>query len=146
MIETCKSVRKRACYSLGSVSGSHVTVIIAAAALPLLFLVIMTFAEWLVDPKPFWQVAVQTGWDMSILGIGLAAGLFTDRDFVAHIGGSMAVVATSLVLGLDLLFALVVLALKKYRKFSSAAGSFSLTLGMLAVAVPCLLLLVEAST
>jgi len=67
--------------------------VIAAAALPLLFLVIMTFAEWLVDPKPFWEVAVQTGWDMSILGLGLTAGLFTDRDFVAHMGGSMAVVA-----------------------------------------------------
>jgi hypothetical protein len=117
--------------------------VIAAAALPLLFLVIMTFAEWLVDPKPFWEVAVQTGWDMSILGLGLAAGLFTDRDFVAHMGGSMAVVATSFVLGLDLLFAFVVLGLKKYRKFSSAGGSFSVTLGVLAVAIPCLLLLVE---
>jgi hypothetical protein len=127
------------------VNGSHVTVVIAAAALPLLFLVIMTFAEWLVDPKPFWQVAVQTGWDMSILGLGLAAGLFTDREFVAHIGGSMAVVATSFVLGLDLLFALAVLGLKKYRKFSAAAGSFSLALGILAVAIPCLLLLTEIS-
>jgi hypothetical protein len=117
--------------------------VIAAAALPLLFLVIMTFAEWLVDPKPFWEVAVQTGWDMSILGLGLAAGLFTDRDFVAHMGGSMAVVATSFVLGLDLLFAFAVLGLKKYRKFSAAGGSFSVTLGVLAVAIPCLLLLVE---
>lgn len=124
-------------------SGSHVTLVIAAAALPLLFLVIMTFAEWLVDPKPVWQAAVQTGWDMSILGLGLAAGLFTDRDFVAHMGGSMAVVVTSFVLGLDLLFALAVLGLKKYRKFSAAAGSFSLTLGMLAVAIPCLMLLTE---
>jgi hypothetical protein len=127
------------------VNGSHVTVVIAAAALPLLFLVIMTFAEWLVDPKPFWQVAVHTGWDMSILGLGLAAGLFTDREFVARIGGSMAVVATSFVLGLDLLFALAVLGLKKYRKFSAAAGSFSLALGMLAVAIPCMLLLTEVN-
>jgi len=127
------------------VNGSHVTVVIAAAALPLLFLVIMTFAEWLVDPKPFWQVAVQTGWDMCILGLGLAAGLFTDRDFVARIGGSLAVVATSFVLGIDLFFALVVLALKKYRKFSPAGGSFSVTLGVLAVAIPCLLLLTEVT-
>ncbi|HSY51914.1 MAG TPA: hypothetical protein VLC46_24140 [Thermoanaerobaculia bacterium] len=126
-------------------NGSHVTVVIAAAALPLLFLVIMTFAEWLVDPKPFWQVAVQTGWDMCILGLGLAAGLFTDRDFVAQTGGSMAVVATSFVLGIDLFFALVVLALKKYRRFSPAGGSFSVTLGVLAVAIPCLLLLTEVT-
>ncbi|MEA2339167.1 MAG: hypothetical protein QOE82_3174 [Thermoanaerobaculia bacterium] len=124
-------------------SGSHVTVVIAAAALPLLFLVIMTFAEWLVDPEPFWEVAVQTGWDMCILGLGLAAGLFTDRDFVALIGGSLAVVATSSLLGLDLFFALIVLALKKYRKFSPAGGSFSVTLGVLAVAIPCVLLLAE---
>jgi len=125
------------------VSGSHVTLVIAAAALPLLFVIIMTFAEWLVDPKPFWEVAVQTGWDMCILGLGLAAGLFTNRDFVTLIGGSLAVVATSSVLGIDLLFALVVLSLKKYRKFSAAGGSFSVTLGVLAVAIPCLLLLVE---
>jgi hypothetical protein len=139
-----RSIRKGACYA-AVVLGSHLTVVIAAAALPLLFLVIMTFAEWLVDPKPFWQVAVQTGWDMAILGLGLAAGLFTDREFVARIGGSMAVVVTSFVLGLDLLFALAVLGLKKYRKFSAATGSFSLMLGMLAVAIPCVLLLTEVS-
>jgi hypothetical protein len=82
---------------------------------------------------------------MSILGLGLAAGLFTDHEFVARIGGSMAVVATSCVLGLDLLFALTVLGLKKYRKFSAAAGSFSLMLGMLAAAIPCVLLLTEVN-
>ena len=125
-------------------STSHVFTVIGAAVLPLIFLVVLTLAEWLVEAKPFWNVAVQIGWDMCILGVGLAAGLFADPSFITKMGAQASVLATSLVLAIDLVFALVILGLKKYQKFSKTPGSLAVALGVLAVAIPCVSLLVEA--
>jgi hypothetical protein len=125
-------------------SASHTVTVIGAAVLPVIFLLVLTLAEWLADAKPFWAVAVQIGWDMCILGVGLAAGLFADPSFIRRMGAQASVLATSLVLGIDLVFALVILGLKKYQKFSQAPGSLAVALGVLAVAIPCVSLLLEA--
>lgn len=123
---------------------SHAFTVIGAAVLPLIFLLVLTIAEWLVDTKTFWTVAVQIGWDMCILGVGLAAGLFADPSFIGSIGAQAAVYATSCVLGVDLVLALVILGFKKRQKFSRGPGTLAVILGVLTVAIPCLLLILEA--
>lgn len=122
-------------------SSSHVYVIVGAAVLPLMFLGVLTLAKWVVEDKPFWHRAVDVGWDMCILGVGLAAGLFSDREFVNYFGGQIAVFATSGVLACDLIFAFLILLMMKHQKYTAAPGTLAVVLGVLAVSVPCVLLM-----
>jgi hypothetical protein len=120
---------------------AHVSIIIATAVLPLIFLGVLTLAKWVVEEKPFWERGVDVGWDMCILGVGLAAGLFSDKEFVEFAGGQVAVFATSAVLGADLFLAFLILLMMKHRKFTARFGTFAVILGILAVSVPCGLLM-----
>lgn len=113
----------------------------AAAVLPLIFLGVLTLAKWVVEEKPFWERAVDVGWDMCILGVGLAAGLFSDKEYIDYVGGQMAVFATSSVLGVDLIFAFLILLMIKHKRFTARFGTLGVMLGVLAVAVPCGLLM-----
>jgi hypothetical protein len=38
----------------GEASASHTVTVIGAAVLPVIFLLVLTLAEWLADAKPFW--------------------------------------------------------------------------------------------
>lgn len=135
----------RRCSSIAGIpehfSLSHASIIIATAVLPLIFLGVLTLAKSVVDDKPFWERAVDVGWDMCILGVGLAAGLFSDKEFVDYFGGQAAVFATSSVLGTDLILAFVILLLMKHQKFTARYGTLAVVLGILAVSVPCGLLM-----
>jgi len=123
-----------------AIDGPHIGIIIAAAVLPLIFLFVLTVAKWVVEEKAFWEIAVGVGWDMCILGVGLAAGLFADKEYVDHVGGQMAVFTTSSVLGVDLIFAFLILAMMKRKKYTARPGTLAITLGVLTVSVPCVLL------
>jgi hypothetical protein len=101
----------------------------------------LTLAKWVVEDKPFWERAVDVGWDMCILGVGLAAGLFSEDNFVEYFGGQAAVFATSGVLGIDLILAFLILLMMKHRKFTARFGTLAVFLGILAVSVPCGLLM-----
>lgn len=121
---------------------AHVGVVIAAAVLPLIFLGVLTLAKWVVvEEKLFWERAVDVGWDMCILGVGLAAGLFSDKEYIDYVGGQKAVFATSGVLGVDLIFAFLILVMMKHKRFTAPFGTAAVMLGVLAVAVPCGLLI-----
>lgn len=109
--------------------------------LPLLFLLALTLAKVMVDAKPFWERVVDVGWDMCILGIGLAAGLFGDQGYITRVGGQKAVFTTSSVIAVDLIFAIGILLIMKAKRFTGIFGTASAFLGILAVAVPCFLLL-----
>lgn len=115
-------------------------VIFASAGLPLLFLCVLTYAEYVVEEKPFWEVTVKIAWDMTILGIGLTGGLFSDNSFLQHFSPRAAVLLTGTVIAVDFACALTVLLLKKRKKFTKAYGILSIVLGVTAVGVPCGLL------
>lgn len=122
------------------IDGPNIGIIIAAAVLPLIFLFALTVAKWVVEEKAFWEMAVGVGWDMCILGVGLAAGLFADKEYVEHVGSQMAVFTTSSVLGFDLIFAFLILAMMKKKKYTAKPGTLAIALGILTVSVPCVLL------
>ncbi len=53
----------------------------------------------------------------------------------------MAVFATSSVLGVDLIFSFLILLMMKNKNFTARYGTAAVSLGMLAVSVPCGLLM-----
>jgi hypothetical protein len=115
-------------------------VIIASAGLPLLFLVVLTYAEYVVEEKPFWEVTVKIAWDMTILGIGLTGGLFSDDAFLRHFTAREAVLLTGSVIAMNFLCALSVLLFKKKKLFTKRYGIISIALGVTTVGIPCGLL------
>ena len=93
-------------------------VIFASAGLPLLFLAVLTYAEYIVEEKPFWEVTVKIAWDMAVLGIGLTGGLFSDNAFLQHFTSRQAVLLTGTVIAVD--FACVSRCYSSRSKRSSA--------------------------
>jgi hypothetical protein len=116
-------------------------VIFASAGLPLLFLAVLTYAEYIVEEKPFWEVTVKIAWDMAVLGIGLTGGLFSDNAFLQHFTSRQAVLLTGTVIAVDFACALTVLLFKKQKKFSRTYGMLALGFGFTSVGIPCGLLI-----
>jgi len=106
-----------------------------SVVLPLVFMVVLGLAESLVEEKKFWDRAKDISWDMCVLGIGLTGGLFSDREFVAYYR-RFAPIITGAVIGLDLLFAILILIFRKRYRESPRHGMASVLLGLLAIGMP----------
>ena len=116
-----------------------VSLIVGAILVPFLFVAGVSGAEYLATPRRLWDVMADVGWDLCILGMGVAGGMSAAPEMAHGWGPEGALLAAVIVIAVNLLAGLGIRVLRRALGAGRLVGNACLLLGVFAVALPSVL-------
>ena len=110
--------------------------IVGSVIIPFLFVLVMSGLEYLAKKRPLWELMSDVAWDLCILGIGVTGGIFSTPEMEKGWGPEGSLRAAVIVIAVDLGAGVGVQVLRRDFGTGRLAGSYSIALGIFAVALP----------
>ena len=110
--------------------------VIGSVLIPFLFVIVMSGVEYLAKPRLLWELMIDVGWDLCILGIGVTGSIFATPEMEKGWGSEGSLLAAVIVIAVNLLAGIGIQILRRNLGAGRLVGNSSTALGLFAVALP----------
>jgi hypothetical protein len=96
----------------------------------------MSGVEYRAKPRLLWELMIDIGWDLCILGIGVTGSIFATPEMEKGWGPEGSLLAAVIVIAVNLLAGIGIQVLRRNLETGRLPGNSGLLLGVFAVALP----------